>query len=128
MRKLLIISALFIFLFAGTSLAAPISLNNVYTFNGYSDGQSCVDVWTNTDEWAVGEIGTGTYNYNVSFQNGILTVTLASLGGDYNFDCSSHTGRHDSPAPVPEPASMVLVGLGMLSVGFFARKRTKPHK
>jgi hypothetical protein len=128
MRKILIILALFVFILTGTSLAAPISLNNVVTFNSCLDGQGLDDSWTNTSDWAIGEIGTGTYNYNISFQNGFLTVTLASLGGDSYIDCSSHRGHHDSPAPVPEPASMVLIGLGMLSVGFFARKRNKSHK
>jgi hypothetical protein len=128
MKEILIISALFVFIFTGTSLATPISLNNGFTFNSCLDSQRFDDGWTNAGEWSIGEIGAGPYNYNVSFQNGTLTVPLASLGGDFNFDCSPHRGHQGSPAPVPEPASMVLVGLGMLSIGFFARKRNKLPK
>ena len=188
MRKVLIVLALFVFIFTGTSFAAPISLVNIITFNSKGasssgdgtatldrygwgsvnlldgagdyvkwtqaftfspppdigsvtgtisiklrdDSNNCLDgpefavAWTNTDSWAIGEVDTGAYNYNVSLNNGSLTVTLASLGGDFYIDSSTLTVKYSSAAaPVPEPASMLLVGLGMISVGFFARKRNK---
>jgi hypothetical protein len=129
MRKILIVTALFFFIFTGISIAAPISLNNVITFNNLLDGQEFTDDWISSFEWATGDIDACTYNYNVNLQNGTLTVTLASLGGDFYIDCSTNRpDHHRPPAPVPEPASMVLVGLGMLSVGFFARKRNRSHK
>lgn len=190
MRKILIILALLVFVFTGSSYGAPITLTNVITFNsagatssgdgtaslaGYGrgsvnllngsgdyvkwtqaftfnpspdnssvegklyirlrddsnswlDGPEFALGWTNTGSWAIEEVDTGTYNYNVILQNGSLTVALASLGGDFYIDSSTLTVNYSSAAPVPEPASLVLVGLGMLSVGFFARKRNKSHK
>jgi hypothetical protein len=191
MRKVLIVLALFVFILTGTSLAAPISLTNVLTFNSegaldsgdgrgeltdhgwgsvnllngagdyvkwtqaftfsptpesgsvtgklsiklrddsnrWLDGPEFAIGWTNTGSWAIGEVDTGTYNYNVSLNNGSLTVTLASLGGDFFIDSSTLTVNYSSAAaPVPEPASMLLVGLGMISVGFFARRRNKLPK
>jgi hypothetical protein len=95
--------------------------------NNWLDGPEFALGWTNTGSWTIGEVDTGTYNYNVSLQNGALTVTLASLGGDFYIDSSTLIVNYSSATPVPEPASLVLVGLGMLSVGFFARKRNKPH-
>jgi hypothetical protein len=187
MRKILIVSVLLVFVFAGSSFGAPITLTNVVTFNsagatnsgdgtgslaGYGrgsvnllngsgdyvkwtqaftfnpspdtktvqgklsirlrddsnnwlDGPEFALGWTNNGSWAIGEVDTGTYNYNVSLQNGALTVTLASLGGDFYIDSSTLTVNYSAATPVPEPASLVLVGLGMLSAGFFARKRYK---
>ena len=191
MRKVLIVLALLIFIYTGTSFGAPISLKNVITFNStgasssgdgtatldrygwgsvnllngsgdyvkwtqaftfspppdtgsvtgtlsiklrddsnnWLDGPEFAIGWTNTGSWAIGEVDTGVYNYNVSLNNGSLTVTLASLGGDFYIDSSTLTVKYSSDAaPVPEPASMLLVGLGMISVGFFARKRNKLPK
>ncbi len=189
MRKSLILTALFIFVFAGSSFGAPITLTNVTTFNSagvtssgdgtgslvdygrgsvnllngsgdyikwtqaftfnpspdtkaiegrlslrlrddsnsWLDGPEFAIGWTNTGSWSIGEVDTRTYNYNVILQNGALTVTLASLGGDFYIDSSTLTVNYSAATPVPEPASMVLVGLGMLSVGFLARKRNRPH-
>jgi hypothetical protein len=95
--------------------------------NSWLDGPEFALGWTNNGTWAIGEVDTGTYNYNVSLQNGALTVTLASLGGDFYIDSSTLTINYSSASPVPEPASLVLIGLGMLSVGFFARKRNRSH-
>ena len=194
MRKVLMVLALFVFIFTGTSFATPISLVNVITFNStgasssgdgtgtldpssgfgwgsvnlldgagdyvkwtqaftfspppdpgsvtgtisiklrddsnnWMDGPEFAIAWTNTGSWEIGEVDTGTYNYNVSLNKGSLTVTLASLGGDFYIDSSTLTVNYSSvAAPVPEPASMLLVGLGMISVGFFARKRNKLPK
>jgi hypothetical protein len=189
MRKILIVTALFVFVLSGSSFGAPITLTNVITFNSagasssgdgtasltsygrgsvnllngtgdyvkwtqaftfnpipenktvegrlslrlrddsnnWLDGPEFAIGWTNTGAWSIGEVDTRTYNYNVSLQNGALTVTLASLGGDFYIDSSTLTVNYNAATPVPEPASMVLVGLGMLSVGFLARKRNKLH-
>ncbi len=189
MRKNLILTALFIFVFAGSSFGAPITLTNVVSFNrdgitssgdgsgalieygrgsvnllngigdyvkwtqaftfnpipdnknvegrlslrlrddsnNWLDGSEFAIGWTNTGAWSIGEVDTRAYNYNVLLQNGALTVTLASLGGDFYIDSSILTVNYNAATPVPEPASMVLVGLGMLSVGFLARKRNRPH-
>jgi hypothetical protein len=96
--------------------------------NNWLDGPEFAIGWTNTGSWAIGEVDTGTYNYNVSLQDGFLTITLASLGGDFYIDSSTLSVSYNSAAPVPEPASMVLVGLGMLSIGYYARRKSKLPK
>lgn len=92
------------------------------------DGPEFAIGWTNTGQLAIGEVDTGTYSYNVGLDNGKLVVTLKSLGGDFYIDKAvldvSYTPAA-TPAPVPEPASLLLLGVGMISAGFFTRKRNK---
>jgi hypothetical protein len=80
--------------------------------------------WTNTGQVFFEEVNTQEYDYNVALDNGQLIVTLASLGGDFYID-SARLGVNYNPAPVPEPASLLLLGVGLLSVGIFTRKRNK---
>jgi len=92
--------------------------------NSWLDGPEFAIGWTDTGAWTIGEVNTGTYNYNLSIRNGSLTVTLASLGGDFYIDTAAFSVNY-AGAPVPEPSSMLLVGLGMLSAGIIARRRNR---
>lgn len=90
------------------------------------DGSEWAIGWTNTGSWAGGEVDTGNYSYNVGLDNGKLIVTLASLCGDFYIDKAVlNVSYSPATAPVPEPATMLLFGVGMLGVGVFSRKRTK---
>jgi hypothetical protein len=78
------------------------------------------------------EVDTDIYHFNVSTTylqtDGSLTVTLQSLDGDFIFKDSQldvYANRTAAPAAVPEPGSMALMGLGMLGLGFAARRKIK---
>lgn len=51
-------------------------------------------------------------------------VTISSWKGDFYFDKSTltATGHNNHTAPVPEPASMLLFGTGLIVFGFAGRK------
>lgn len=86
--------------------------------------------FTDQGQWGLEFVHTGSYNYNVITNNGELIVTLLSLNGGFFLDSSELTLSYDSnqvPAPVPEPSSMVLIGISLTMAGYFIRKRTKQN-
>lgn len=88
------------------------------------DGSEWAIGWTNTGSMACGEVDTGNYSYKVGLDNGKLIVTLASALGDFYIDKAVLDVSY-SPAPVPEPSTLLLLGVGMLGVGIFSRKRVR---
>jgi hypothetical protein len=84
--------------------------------------------WTESGQWAVGEVNTGTYSYNVNFAylaDGRFEVTLASLGGDFYVDSSSLNITYNSSGPVsvPEPSLLLFLGIGLVVVGVVVWRR-----
>ncbi|MEN6475620.1 MAG: PEP-CTERM sorting domain-containing protein [Syntrophaceae bacterium] len=70
--------------------------------------------------------GTESHTLNVCLGNNLgVHVTVGSLCGDFSIDKSVLSAIYTPVAPVPEPASLLLLGMGMLSAGFFARKKNK---
>ncbi len=86
----------------------------------------------NVTQGSAFEVNTGIYTFNVMTQflqtDGTLTVSLEAVSGDFNFRESRldvYANRTAPVAAVPEPGSMALMGLGMLGLGFAARRKIK---
>lgn len=66
-------------------------------------------------------------NVSLGSDNAVsINITSSSFCGASNFYVDRSTLTADftpAAAPVPEPASLILLGVGMLSAGFFARKK-----
>lgn len=80
--------------------------------------------------WGAGEVDTGDYNFNINTSyllNGEFTVGLMSLGGDFFIDKSDLTITYET-APVPEPATLLLLGTGLLGVVAVSRKKYNKKK
>jgi hypothetical protein len=88
-----------------------------------------------------GITGDGYYNFSYTSQNfgwtlsgliqlntlGILNVSVTSVFGDFYLDSSTLTASGDaaSSAPVPEPATLLLLGSGLLGLAGFGRKKNR---
>ena len=55
--------------------------------------------------------------------HGTLDVTVQSLYGDFYLDYSVLTAHGNDTTPVPEPATMMLLGLGMLGMAVYGKRR-----
>jgi len=84
-----------------------------------------------------GLAGDGFYTFNYSNQTfgwslaglislnslGKLDVTVSSVFGDFYLDSSVLTAFGNEVAPVPEPGTMVLLGIGMLGLAIYGKRR-----
>ena len=73
-------------------------------------------------------VRTDSYSYNVYLDNGSLVVTLLSLNKRFFIDSSALSISYDPiseriPAPVPEPASLLLFGIAISMSGILIRKK-----
>lgn len=116
-----------------TSAEIDISLGDDESDNWFFGAEETVRIrLDNVTQGNAFEVNTGVYSFNVMTQflqtDGSLVVFLEARSGDFYFKDSRldvYANRTETPAAVPEPGSMALMGLGMLGLGFAARRKIK---
>ncbi len=98
--------------------------------------------WTDDGQWDIGEVETGTYEYDIDIESildGSLIVTISGsfITGDFYVVSSELTVNYTELAsnntedtneingnnPVPEPSTFLMIGLSLLALSGLIRKR-----
>ncbi|MCE5274964.1 MAG: PEP-CTERM sorting domain-containing protein [Syntrophaceae bacterium] len=100
--------------------------------NLYDDGDRGMELVSITlDNWLWAGIRNGAQDVDLGYgllgsflllDDGLLNVRLTSTCGDFYFGDSVLTANGNETAPVPEPATLLLLGSGLLGLAGFRRK------
>jgi hypothetical protein len=128
-----------------------VSWSHNFTIDGTITGATLsVSLWDDNDSgsefalgvahgsgFAIGEVDTGTYSYSLNtsgLDDGILWVSVTSLFGDFGvgnsllrveFEPSVSSNGSITSISIPEPATLSLLGAGLILIGFASRRRSR---
>ena len=82
------------------------------------------------DNSFVWEVNSGDISYTLTSlmtlsDTGQVDATLTARGGDFFFNSATLTAEATDAAPVPEPSTILLMGIGLLGLVGYSRKRSK---
>lgn len=107
-------------------LTADLTLD-IYDDGGWFDSWETALIipegWTGSDLEL--DVNSDSYDFNVNLQSledGFFSVGVASLWGDFYIDRSELSITYTA-ASVPEPATLSLLGFGLLALGFISRRK-----
>lgn len=110
-----------------SSAALSIFVYDDFDFLRYEEVRFSFDGagWTSAGSWfLVNEFGFDQDNFSASLLNdGLLNVLIEAVDGDFNFGYSQLSVWGSRSTAVPEPATLSLLGLALLGLGFVARRR-----
>ena len=76
------------------------------------------------DEKSIRTGGTGTISVlSQLYEDHLLTITITSLDGDFSVDWMNLAGCYGTATPVPEPGTLLLLGIGLIALAFVLAKR-----
>jgi len=117
MKKVSILFIICMLVLSGNAIAAPLTTDHAGVFTNAAG---------NTGQPFEGSAVQGLADNGLALYLGndrAAQWTGGSLGDDAALDSIAALTDDAPAAPVPEPASLLLLGVGLLSAGFFARKK-----
>ena len=110
-----------------TVTSAAVDLNFTDDSNWDWWEHATLDVGANSFSW---EVDTGDVQFTLTSlmtlnNSGTVAASLTATGGDFYFNTATLTAEGPDAAPVPEPSTILLVGIGLLGLVGYSRKRSK---
>ncbi len=111
-----------------------LTLNFTYNFSAYSGDEFYAglfdgDTGHEIDEWYIYESASGAFSFDLSTLDSSVTLLGLEFGISPNGDIGtpsvvvSDVYLHTAAAPVPEPTTMLLFGIGLLGLSGINRKK-----
>jgi hypothetical protein len=92
-----------------------------WTLTAYGTGNTLLESYTLPDTWS-----SNSGDFFGIARNGIVRAELSTQNFDYILlDNFKYVSSDDGAAPVPEPGTIALLGLGMAGLAFYGKRRQK---